>query len=326
MNVLLVGLGRWGEKHFRVLTDLGLTVWVADPRPERTAWARARGVPAARVAADFRDLLGAVDAVDVVTPADRHQAVAEAALASGRPCFVEKPLAPTAAAARRLAALAREHAALLQVGHVFRFHPVTAALREVLAEGRLGAVRFVTGRFASFKRPRADVGVTRTDAIHFLDLFAHLLDRPASRALAVQTAYLDPGRDDLALAVIHYGDVPALVEAHCFGPEPARACVVVGERGSAAADFAAGTLTLHRGHHRPGPGGWEAVETGKESRPVADDEPLRRELAAFRAACQTGGPSPVPGEAGVHALEIAEAVERAARLGRAVAVGGSGED
>ena len=30
MNVLLVGLGRWGEKHLRVLTQLGLTVWVAD--------------------------------------------------------------------------------------------------------------------------------------------------------------------------------------------------------------------------------------------------------------------------------------------------------
>ena len=35
MDVLLVGLGRWGEKHLRVLRELGAAVWVADVVPER---------------------------------------------------------------------------------------------------------------------------------------------------------------------------------------------------------------------------------------------------------------------------------------------------
>ena len=61
---------------------------------------------------------------------------------------------------------------MLQVGHIFRFHPVTTALRERLAAGALGRVRYCTGRFAGFKRPRTDVGVTQTDAIHYFDLFA----------------------------------------------------------------------------------------------------------------------------------------------------------
>ena len=30
MKVLLVGLGRWGEKHLRVLGELGVEPWVAD--------------------------------------------------------------------------------------------------------------------------------------------------------------------------------------------------------------------------------------------------------------------------------------------------------
>ena len=37
MNVLLVGLGRWGEKHLRVLRQLGATVWVADVAATRRA-------------------------------------------------------------------------------------------------------------------------------------------------------------------------------------------------------------------------------------------------------------------------------------------------
>ena len=76
MNVLLVGLGRWGEKHLRVLRELGAVVWVADVSPARLTWAVGQGVPADRTTTDFRAALGAVDAVDIVTPADSHLAIA----------------------------------------------------------------------------------------------------------------------------------------------------------------------------------------------------------------------------------------------------------
>ena len=90
MNVL-VGLGRWGEKHLRVLREIGATVWVADVDPQRRAWAVAQGVDAGRAVADYRAALAQVDAVDVVTPADSHRAITEACLDAGRHCFVEKP-------------------------------------------------------------------------------------------------------------------------------------------------------------------------------------------------------------------------------------------
>src|SRR5213078_2438950 len=49
VNVLLVGLGRWGEKHLRVLRELGADLWVADAAPARRAWAVGQGVAAERV-------------------------------------------------------------------------------------------------------------------------------------------------------------------------------------------------------------------------------------------------------------------------------------
>src|SRR5919197_1770923 len=107
MNVLLTGLGRWGEKHLRVLRALGATIWVADVSAERRAWAIGQGIDAARVVEDYRTALAGVDAVDVVTPADSHLAIARTCLEAGRHCFVEKPLTPTVAEGRELAAAAR---------------------------------------------------------------------------------------------------------------------------------------------------------------------------------------------------------------------------
>src|SRR5205823_13107840 len=203
------------------------------------AWAWRQGLDPSRAAADYREALPDVDAVDIVTPADSHRAIVGACLAAGRHCFVEKPLAATAAEGRELEAAGRVAGRLVQVGHIFRFHPVTATLREALGAGRIGRVRYATGRFSGFKRPRVDVGVTQTDAIHYFDLFAHLFGREATRVSALQRDFLGRGLDDLSVTVVHYGDVPAVVEASYFTPGTWRECAIVGERGTLVADYGA---------------------------------------------------------------------------------------
>jgi predicted dehydrogenase len=164
------------------------------------------------------------------------------------------------------------------------------------------------------------VGVTQTDAIHYFDLFAHLLGRRATSVLAVQRDWLGRGLDDMSLTVVHYGEVVAVVEANYFVPGTHRECVIVGETGSLVADYAAGAVTLHSGeHHRRGVA-WEAVDTGKEALPIREDEPLRVELSSFLDACAGRVTCPVSAADGLHALEIAEAAAHAAKVGRAVAL------
>jgi predicted dehydrogenase len=318
MNVLLVGLGRWGEKHLRVLRALGATVWVADVSAERLAWAVKQGVDPARAVADYTAALPHVAAADIVTPADSHRAVAGACLAAGLHCFVEKPITATVAEGHALEAAARAAGRIIQVGHIFRFHPVTATLRQALQAGRIGAVRYATGRFSGFKRPRTDVGVTQTDAIHYFDLFAHLFEREATSVAALQRDYLGRGLDDMSLTIVHYGDIPTVVEANYFVPGTHRECVIVGERGSLVADYGASTVTLYQGEFRKTGAAWEAVDTGKEELAVGGEEPLKLELAAFLHACAGTAPNPVPAGAGIRALAVVEAAARAAQLGRTV--------
>lgn len=320
MNVLLVGLGRWGEKHLRVLRELGVGLWVADVSRGRLAWAVRQGVEPACAVTDYREALGHVDAVDIVTSADAHYGVARECLAAGRHCFVEKPLARTAEEGRELEAVARAAGRLVQVGHIFRFHPVTATLRDALAVGRIGRVRYATGRFSGFKRPRADVGVTHTDAIHYFDLFSYLFGRVATGISALQRDYLGRGLDDLSWTVVHYGDIPAVIEANYFVPGTWRECVIVGERGALVADYAASVVTLHLGEHLERGRGWEAVETGKEELPTGRAEPLHLELQSFLDACGGRTPNPVPAADGVRALALVEAAARSARLGQTLSL------
>jgi predicted dehydrogenase len=321
MDVLLIGLGRWGERHFRVLRQLGVRLWVADVSPTRLEWAIRNGVEPDRAVGDYRTALAHVAAADVVTPADTHWTVARDCLSAGLSCFVEKPLTRTLEEGHALVAMAHACGRLVQVGHIFRFHPVTATLREALRRGAIGQVRYATGRFSGFKRPRTDVGVTQTDAIHYVDLFAHLFNRDATSVSAVQRDFLGRGLDDVSWTIVHYGEIPAVIEASYFAPGAWRDCVIVGERGALVADYGASVVTLHLGQHLDRGGAWEAVETGKEELATGREEPLRLELQAFLSASAGHLPNLVPASDGVRALAVIEAAARSARLGRAVEVG-----
>ncbi len=318
MKVLLVGLGRWGEKHLRVLAELGVELWAADVSAERRAFAVKAGVAPDRAVEDFRRALPHVDAVDIVTPADTHLALAGECLRAGRDCFIEKPLTLTVDEGRRLAGIVANTGRVVQVGHIFRFHPVTAVLRERLAAGVLGRVRYCTGRFAGFKRPRTDVGVTQTDAIHYFDLFAYLLERQATAVTATLRDYLGRGMDDFALATVEYGDVPAVVEAGYFAPGTLRDCVIVGEHATIAADFGSSEVHLLANRHVQSASGWQAPEGAVESFKAPGPEPLRRELELFlEAVAQRGRPS-IDVHAGLAALRIVEAAQQSSALGRRV--------
>src|SRR5207249_2774429 len=131
---------------------------------------------------------------------------------------------------------------------------------------------FVTGRFAGLKRPRTDVGVTQTDAIHYFDLFAYLLGRSADAVSAMQRDHLGRGLDDLSVTIVRYGDVPAVVEADYFVPGTHRQCVIVGERGTLVADYGSGAVAFHAGEHERRGGAWDAIAGPLETLPATGEE------------------------------------------------------
>jgi UDP-N-acetylglucosamine 3-dehydrogenase len=318
VRVLLVGLGRWGEKHLRVLGELGVELWVADVSAERRAFAVKAGVTPTRAVEDFRRALPHVDAVDIVTPADNHLALAGECLRAGRDCFIEKPLTLTVEEGRRLSGVVADTGRVLQVGHIFRFHPVTTALRERIDTGTLGRVRYCTGRFAGFKRPRTDVGVTQTDAIHYFDLFAYLLGREATAVTATLRDHLGRGLDDCSFTTVEYGDIPAFVEAGYFAPGTYRDCVIVGEQATLDADFGTSEVRVLANRHVETEGGWQASEGAVESFKASGPEPLRRELELFLDAAARRGRPAVDVRAGLAAMRTVEAAQRSSALGRRV--------
>ncbi len=110
-------------------------------------YAREFGVP--RVHHDYQALIEdpAVEAVYVATPHPWHARWAIAAARAGKHVLCEKPLAMNLPQAEAVVAAAREHDVFLMEAFMYRCHPQTRRLVELLRAGAVGRVRQVRATF-----------------------------------------------------------------------------------------------------------------------------------------------------------------------------------
>lgn len=93
-----------------------------------------------RAEADWKAVAAAddIDAVSVVVANHLHREVIEGLLAAGKHVLCEKPLAPTVADAKAMAAAAERAGRVAAVGYTYRRSPGISAIREEVGSGRLG--------------------------------------------------------------------------------------------------------------------------------------------------------------------------------------------
>ncbi len=106
-------------------------------------YAARHGVP--RYYTSATDLINdaEVNAVYIATPPDSHEAYCMAALAAGKPVYVEKPMALNQQAAKRMMAFAEERNVKLVVAHYRRAQPYFNRIKQLLDENAIGRVMYV---------------------------------------------------------------------------------------------------------------------------------------------------------------------------------------
>jgi predicted dehydrogenase len=315
-RVVLVGLGRFGQNHLRVLSELGVPLALVDHDAKALEKAK-KAAPDALCAKSVDDLLKEAFAADIVVPADQHRPLVARCLEEGLAVFCEKPLARTSEDARFLAELAERKKAVLQTGFIFRHHAAFRVARGLLAEGAIGEPHTVRARFTGFKRPRTDGGCAVNDAVHFVDLASVIFGRAPEAALGATRAHLGAGVEDLAFLAFDFGNALCHIEVSYFTPKKEREVLIVGTRGSIAIDFDASEVALYRQAHGAD---FSAVETTREMPPIPQKEALRAELEDFLSNARNNRRPEADGLAGARATAAIEAALESARLGKKVAV------
>ena len=266
IGVSVIGLGNALQPHARSLVDLvdrTRVIWAAASSETRLKDVADRyGFPTTTdVARAIED--PAVDAVLVLTPANAHLQIAEAAFAAGKHVFCEKPLEVSIERGEQLIAAGRRANRKLGICLQHRFRPGSRRMRAVLDSGALGDIQAAT-MMVPWWRPqsyydepgrgvlaRDGGGVLMTQAIHSLDLFRWLVGIERVEAAQVRTTALHQMEtEDYASALVRLGNgapgtIITTVAAYPGGPEWIH---IIGSRGTARIERGGLEVSLLDGH------------------------------------------------------------------------------
>ena len=295
----VVGVGALGRQHARVWAGAPDATLAGVYDTDASRAAVVAGERGCRAYPDLGSLLAETDAVSVAVPTVFHHEVACRALAAGCSVLVEKPITATLAEADDLVARAVARGAILQVGHIERFNPATAAL---LTAGR--GARFVeVHRLGSFSPRSLDVDVVLDLMVHDLDIVLALDGSDPVQIEAVGVPVLTP-RVDIANARLRFASgLIANLTASRVSLEKVRKFRVFAPRTYVSADFTAREAQIYR---LEGDEGTPRIASTRQGAP--DQEPLRLQIEAFARAVRDRSEPLVTGDDGRRALALALAI------------------
>lgn len=299
LRTAVIGVGYLGKFHAQKFAETSGSKLVAVVDVDAEARDRAARELGVEALADYRKLIGAVDAVSVVVPTPAHFQVAEAFLEGGAHVLVEKPITETVEQAARLVDIARQRNLVLQVGHLERFNPAVRAL-----ETQLHNPRFVESvRIAPYQVRGTDVDVVLDLMIHDIDLIQFIAGSPIDRVEAVGAAVITD-KPDVANARIRFqSGCIANVTASRTSLKVERKIRIFQEACYFSADLHQKTVSVYRkGESTIGP---LRLPISIEQLTCDDEDALRLEIESFLAAVRNGTPPLVSGEDGKQALETA---------------------
>jgi len=299
IRAAVIGVGYLGRFHAQKYSQLPACelVAVADGREEvRKAVAAETG---AQAVADYRELLGKVDAVSVVTPTPAHFEIADAFLASGAHVLVEKPITETPGQAKALIAQAAKHGKILQVGHLERFNAAVLA-----AEPYISSPRFMEcHRLAPYKERGTDVNVVLDLMIHDIDLVQSLAGSEIESIDAIGSPVFS-GEIDIANARIRFANgCVANTTASRVSLKTERKLRIFEDAAYISLDLQQKILTLIRKRDGvPQPG---QLPVSIEESNLEQGDALKSEIESFLDCIRNNKRPIVSGEDGLRALETA---------------------
>jgi len=319
ITVGLIGAGKHGQRYaHHVRADVPELVLGALCRRDARAGAEQARALGCRFHADWRALVAdpAVEAVIAVVPPTLHPAIAAAVAAAQKPLLIEKPLAPTAAAAREIARVLGAAGVPALMAHTLRWNAVVRTLRARLSSlGPLRALvlnqRFEPSPLAWLDDPQiAGGGIVLHTGVHGFDLVRWLTGREVARVWCRATRVNSARTEDNFLAVLELEGSDALVAVSGSRSTAGRSGLidVAGAHGQLLGDHVLGFAHAVRGLERtPIPVG-EPVPTVREA------------LRSFVRLILDAEPPPATLEDGARAVAIAEACLASAATGRAVSL------
>ena len=291
-RIAVVGAGSFGKNHVRVVRESAKAelAGVLESDPERAAAANCR------VFSSLEELSAHADAAIVATPTITHADIGCRLMELGLDVLVEKPIAESVDAARRLTETAERCRKILQIGHLERFNPAVLALEKAITT----PLFFEIHRMSEFSPRSLDVDVVLDLMIHDIDIVLSLVKQTPEEIRAAGVSILSPKVDIANVRLQFPSGCVANLTASRVSTERIRKLRLFQPHEYISLDYSKKDAVRYRVS--------EGMKIDFAPLVFSRDEPLKLEIESFADSIVQRTPPHVTGAQGLAALEVAGAI------------------
>jgi len=314
LRVAVIGAGAMGASHVRVyskMEDIDL-IAVCDNNKETSSKVADKYKIKSYTSYEEMFENESLDAISISVPTKFHKEVTLCAIKNKINVLVEKPIADSVEDAQEMIDEAKKSNVKLMVGHIERFNPVIVELKKRIENNELGKIyKLHCDRLSPFPKRVVDVGVIIDLAIHEIDILKYLVGSEAKRVYAETAQRIHSGHEDLLIGTMRFENgVLGVINTNWLTPKKVREIRVTGEKGMFVANYLTQELCLYENEFVKNldysEGFMNVIEGKKVEIKIEKKEPLKVELETFIKTIVNNDKSPVTGEDGLDALNIAQ--------------------
>ncbi|NNL77788.1 MAG: Gfo/Idh/MocA family oxidoreductase [Desulfobacterales bacterium] len=234
LNIAVIGCGYWGPnlvRNFISLPDCRVK-YICDLKKDRLAHLKTL-YPDIETTIDFNCVINEtdIDAVAIATPVGLHYKLAKKCLQAGKHTFIEKPMASTVAECKELIEIADTMNLSIVVGHTFLYSPPVRKVKEIVLQGELGELQYISTRRLNLGLFQTDINVTWDLAPHDISIILYILDQVPVSVNCQGKAHINPEIEDVTNLTLNFENGGfATIQSSWLDPNKIREMTFVGSK------------------------------------------------------------------------------------------------
>lgn len=292
MNLGIIGAGNMGEKHARIISQIGsgINLYIVDIDIKRGSEIAKKYN--GKYFSSYKQIIKnyILDAVIVASSTKTHYKIGKYFIKKRIPTFIEKPIAMKVWEGERLIQIAKNNKTLLMIGHIERFNPAIQKVKEIVQSGNLGGIIAISARrIGGFPPQITDMNIGVDLAIHDIDICNYLLEELPRKVLVNNQRNHIKRRDDSVEFFLKYKKASAYIQANWISPVKIRILTITGTEGYLEMNYITQKIELYKSKYtkfKKNIGEFSDFilrfsTPDKEVVPIEQKEPLMEEMKYF---------------------------------------------
>lgn len=234
LNIAVVGCGYWGPNLVRNFTSLSeCNVAKICDKDEGRIEHLVSLYPNLKGTSDIDEVLndGEIGAIAIATPLKSHFEMAKRSLLAGKHTLIEKPMASSVKECQELMDLAEKRKLTLMVGHTFLYSVPIAKIKELIDNGEIGDVLYISSRRLNLGIFQKDINVAWDLAPHDISIILYVLGKMPVSVNSYGRSHVNPNVEDISIMTLNFEDATfAIIQNSWLDPNKIREITFVGSK------------------------------------------------------------------------------------------------